>query len=348
MCLLKDKEKVETVLKFTPYSYSSMFNNPSLFSFEPHIFTSPILLSFLCILAKDSHLDLEKKGRNWEGSGKVYFRICQCMYRKYTERKRIPYVQETFLSLMTRIGKLAWEMLCSSDNWFQKSHVIEIVGGDAFDYSFLIGHEDDRLFGDETSDVYITFPHRSIQEFFGAFYSIKSLNNGRSITKLIHVDDKFSPVLINPLFLEFCLWFVKQKDIFFPGVTDAYETMKSYVSERVNYAQLDLSLVRKTYPALNFLFAEPEISRDVAKFFKDVLGSSNKIKQLILNNLSDAKEVDAILTLMLPLLENLSSITVQHFLNPLPLLNTNIFKTNILCSKNELSINLWDVKITFI
>ena len=78
----------------------------------------------------------------------------------------------------------------------------------------FIGHEDYRLFGDETADIFIDFPHRSLQEFFGAFYFVWSLHQGRSIVDLVGVDCRAPLFMTNPLILEFSVWFTHNKFFF--------------------------------------------------------------------------------------------------------------------------------------
>ena len=41
-----------------------------------------------------------------------------------------------------------------------------------FDYGLIIGHEDYRLRGSETADIFITFVHRTIEELLGSFYFV--------------------------------------------------------------------------------------------------------------------------------------------------------------------------------
>ena len=60
------------------------------------------------------------------------------------------------------VGKLALKTLLSGNPLLQRSVVIKEVGPDAFDYGLLIGHEDFRLIRDETANIFVTFPHRSI------------------------------------------------------------------------------------------------------------------------------------------------------------------------------------------
>ena len=96
----------------------------------------------------------------------------------------------------------------------RRSDVIKELGDDAFDYGLLIGHEDaHRLIRDETADIFVTFPHRSIQEFLGAFYFVWSLNQGDLLESLLDADKK--PIFMtNPLFLQFCLWFCGEQNYF--------------------------------------------------------------------------------------------------------------------------------------
>ena len=46
-----------------------------------------------------------------------------------------------------------------------------------------------RLIRDETADILITFPHRSLQEFLGAFYFIQALDKGESIVSVYKFDN---------------------------------------------------------------------------------------------------------------------------------------------------------------
>ena len=72
-------------------------------------------------------------------------------------------------------------MLLSGKSLLNGSDVIRIVDNEAFDIGLLIGHEDLRLVQDESSDIHVTFPQQSIQEFLGSFYFILILNEGVSV-----------------------------------------------------------------------------------------------------------------------------------------------------------------------
>ena len=237
---MKDKKKVSAVLNFTQTVDYSMGIYKNLLELSG----SPILVLFLCIPTREGQFDLEKERFSWTGMGRVCYKLSQCLYRKYTERKGFQYVKQEFLDVMVRIGKIAWEMLMSKESCFQKSRVIEVVGPDAFEYGFFIGYEDYRLFGDETADIFIGFPHRSLQEFFGSFYFIWSLNSGKSIVDLIGVTCQHPPFLISPIILQFSLWFSGTKDIFSNSPTETYHTIKSYISDKISHLQLDLKTIK--------------------------------------------------------------------------------------------------------
>ena len=275
LCLLKDKKKVSAVLNFTQtVDYSRGIYNNLL-----ELSGSPILVLFLCILTREGQFDLEKESFSWTGIGRVYYKLSQCLYRKYTERKGIQYVKQEFLDVMVRIGKIAWEMLMSKESCFQKSRVIRVVGPDAFEYGFFIDHEDYRLFGDETADIFIDFPHRSLQDFFGSFYFIWSLHSGKNIADFVGVKCQHPPFLLSPIILQFCLWFSGTKDIFSNSPTETYYTIKSYISDKINHLQLDLKTIKLFFPALYF----PDSNKvNVMKsFLVEILGTLNKTKQLI-------------------------------------------------------------------
>ena len=121
--------------------------------------------------------------------------------------------------LFFAIGHLALETLLSRNALLRKSDVVREVGQDVFDYGLLIGHEDAyRLIRDETADIFVTFPHRSIQEFLGALYFVWLLDQGYSLKSILGPvdDDAVIPnrtiLTENPLFLKFCLWFCTDQE----------------------------------------------------------------------------------------------------------------------------------------
>ena len=92
---------------------------------------------------------------------------------------------------------------------FKRHEVLSVVGEDAFEYDFLIGHEDFRLLRDETADIYISFNHYTLQEFLGAFHFLSLMNEGTTIENSLGSLSTTPPFLMSELFLHFCLSMLK-------------------------------------------------------------------------------------------------------------------------------------------
>ena len=86
-----------------------------------------------------------------------------------------------FVQTMKFVGNLALRTLLLNNPLLQKSKVFGIVGDFAFEYGFFAGHEDFRLCTDPTADTYVTYAHRSIEEFFGSFGFLQALDDGQSV-----------------------------------------------------------------------------------------------------------------------------------------------------------------------
>ena len=200
--ILNDRNKASAVSSFSP---------PGMI--DRSLQHSPILLSFICFLVREENFVLSGTGPE---VGDLYTRMVRCLYKKFTILKNFDFSVEGFISTMISIGKLALETLVSGNHLMQRSRVIKEIGTDAFNYGLLIGHEDFRLIRDETADIFITFSHRSIQEFLGALFFIFSLNEGKTVPNLLGSNKK-SIFFTNPLFLHFCLWFLYSDQEYFPS-----------------------------------------------------------------------------------------------------------------------------------
>ena len=221
-CIVLDRKKVEQILDFNPAGSKQ----------EVSLCRVPILLSFICILVRENALDLSDK---MMPTGEIYTRMIQCLYKKFTIRGGIRYNENEFTNIVGLVGKLAWETLFSGNPLFERSRVEREVGKDAFDYGFLIGHED--LIGDLKADILITFPHRSIQEFFGAFFFVLQLIEGKDIDSVLGDSHKDPIFMKNPLFLHFIFWLLSDKcdaQYFSLGSRGkACETLHSYIDSRI-------------------------------------------------------------------------------------------------------------------
>ena len=186
--ILKEEEKVENVLNFNPTGHEVI-----------DLFTCPILLSCLCFLVKE--IGKMKVGE-------IYFRMCRCLYKIYSIRKQKLYQEEELKTLLSLLGKLAWEML-SRGSLFQKSDIFDKIGVDAFENGLLIGHDDsDKLIGDETADICLSFPHKSLLVFLIALFSAQEHEDAKTGEHLICLEYR-------PLYHEFRKWFLCPEQTYF-------------------------------------------------------------------------------------------------------------------------------------
>ena len=181
--------RVQNVLDFNPAGERS----------DRPVHNVPILLSFLCLLVREENIDLSEARLS---IGEIYFRMGRCLYKKFTIRKGIVFETRSFLSSLKSLGKLALETLLSGNPLLQRGQIMAEHGPDAFDFGLLIGHEDAHsLIRDETADIFVTFPHRSILEFVGAFYFVLNVWKKQNVN---FKNKAFCEYLKNPLFSEFC------------------------------------------------------------------------------------------------------------------------------------------------
>ena len=95
------------------------------------------------------------------------------------------YQESDLIKVLRSVGQLALRTLLSDNPLLQKSEVLRIAGDFVLDYGFLAGHKD---FTDPTADMYVTYAHRSIEEFFGSFGFLQALADGKSIHNILGSD----------------------------------------------------------------------------------------------------------------------------------------------------------------
>ena len=130
-------------------------------------------------------------------------------------------------------------------------------------------HEDCRLIRDETADVIVTFAHRTIQEFFAAFFFILTLNETEDMENILEE----STFLENPLFFHFCMYIMYNSKILFDNICPAraHERLQNLVLKKMNFAQLEFSEIASSYPSLNLALACNRNDHLSLKFFAEVL-----------------------------------------------------------------------------
>ena len=160
-------------------------------------------------MVKEDQIDLQNKDLK---KGELYFRLVR---QKYTTTEGVSFDENAFVNALTNLGKIAWKILNDGNAFLKRSEVIDEVGEDAFEYGLIVGHEDYRLIGKETSDVFVTFVHRSLFDFLGSFYLVMKLSEGEKLENLVDLNDIESiPFAVDPFFLQFCLWFVNSNQTF--------------------------------------------------------------------------------------------------------------------------------------
>ena len=292
--ILRDRDKVSTVLSFSPSGMT-----------EKSLQQSPILLSFICLLVREENLNLLEKGHD---IGYLFTRMVRCLYRKFLIRKGVEFSTERFISTMISVGKLALETLVSGNPLMQRNRIITEVGPDAFDYGLLIGHEDFRLIKDETADIVITFSHRSIQEFLGALFFIFSLSEGLSITDLLGPNQK-SIFFTNSLFLHFCLWFLYSDQEYFPLTKkcQARETLRTYGLKICRNNEFITSDIAAFYPTMDVREAFERNDNLLLNFLEDVFSHYSELKIIVLES---TDPIAWILTSMRPVLNSIQELLV--------------------------------------
>ena len=265
----------------------------------------PILLSFMCLLAREDHIDISNTKMH---TGEIYTRMVRCLYKKYVIRKGLSFDSDQFKAAVTKIGKLALKTLLSGDPLLKRSEVIKEVGPDAFDYGILIGHEDAHvLIKDETADIFVTFPHRSIQEFLGALYFIWMLDKGETAQSLVGCKSDKPIFLTNALFLQFCLFLCDDQKFFnFENRHKVYQYLIQFTVNLTNCPVLNMT----TYPALHI--SSSDLTRDKLRvgFITDILVQCNKTSKLILPAGGDI--LDSILGKITPILKKITRIDIAE------------------------------------
>ena len=178
--------------------------------------TCPMLLNLLCILAYIKALSISK---GQISLGNIYYELIKWRFTLGRHRKNYDFDKDDFEKFLDKLGKVALQNLLLN-KFLTNSYIITHVDVDAFDYDLLIRHEGCRPLGKEVKDAAITFSHRTIQEFFGAYYFILNLKREIENPKAKNKDDRdvFFETLMkgfskrndfikqNAYFHEFCNW----------------------------------------------------------------------------------------------------------------------------------------------
>ena len=279
-----DENKIEQIMEFRP--------SDSREDFPVH--KCPILLSILCFLVNKKEVDLSDTNIT---IGDLYFKMVKCLYKKYTIKNGILYQERDLIEVMRTVGQLALRTLLLNNSVLQKSEVLRFAGDFVLDYGFLAGRRD---FTDLTADMYVTYAHRSLEEFFGSFGFLQALADGKSVDDILGLDSEEPIFMVNPLVLRFCLWLLTQNCFTFQQ--NIYQKLVLFAAKRIDFHILNTGVVERVYPAMNI--SDPLLHKDSLKlkFLKNVLQKCQYVRFLTIKFEKDAmcnyEQVDRILGFM--------------------------------------------------
>ena len=271
---LNDLKLVDDVLSFTPLSLTNE---------DIKLYQCPILLSFLCLLVKEKEISLSDKAIS---VGEIYTRMVRCLYRKFTIRKNRSFDTKKFVDTLKRIGKIAFRALLSGNPLLTYSEVIKEVDEEVFDYGLLIGHQDaHRLVPDETADILITFPHRSLQQFLGALYFVLMLSSNTTIDTFFDGNRTEPIFMTDTLFLDFCLWFLCEKNSYFPvdGKDVILTTLAGFCAQSLVSSCFHVEHIKKLCPALDLGRTERKNDELIRAFYRKFLEKFENANSIVLD-----------------------------------------------------------------
>ena len=349
--VLRDEEKVEQILEFSKTGASIMHNEESDSEYESengdeskghaimrksHLHKVPILLSIMCFLLKKDKDAVSYLSRS-EHKGLFYFRMVRCLYMSYVENKKIKFESSALIEAVRTVGKLAWQTLLSGNPMFRKEEVIREVGAEVFEWGLLIGDEDPEGLSDETADILVTFAHRSIQEFLCAFYFILSLSEGEPIDSLLGGDCEKPIFMVNPLFLEFCLFFLgktDQKDSLLNrgNKEKVREVLADYMVNRIDRENFALVNIVNKFPVFN-------INKQICIYLAcDMISKCCKIQHLTFHS---CQAIERLLPALNPRLniKTLNGWYCEH---------KHILHIPCYCPETDLFVNIYNIPTSYV
>ena len=250
---------VNNVLNFNPSDFEETFS----------LFECPILLSFMCHMAREQDADLTSETIS---TGDIYMRMIICLYKIYTINKQIQYHPTKLVSVLQQLGKFALQTLLSGNTYLLRSVIVKDLGEDVFKFGLLIGHEDYfRLSTNPEADISITFLHTTIQEFLGAFFFVLMLAHGQSVDILLGTHSINPIFLTNRLFLHFCCWvlYSSNRYVAIDGLDVARHQLKIFCRNLIPGKEVNIKQILHNWIALSDLPCRDELR---LKFLHEWLG----------------------------------------------------------------------------
>ena len=99
--ILNHQNIIEAVLNYNPENVDKKWARSRYFRQDHPIHKCPILLSFLCLLAREDDIDFLNTKMH---TGEIYARMVRCLYKKNVIRKGLCYDSDQFEAAMISIG----------------------------------------------------------------------------------------------------------------------------------------------------------------------------------------------------------------------------------------------------
>ena len=227
---------------------------------------NPMLVMFLCILSDNRCLDFSDKSID-----KDSITLCDLCLR-----------------LIMFLSEKSADAICESLRSFGRIIFDTLQCGSLESYTSLESYPENNAL---LQTVFVrstcgseTFAHETLQLFLGALFFVLKIDEGNSID-MIPGQDCTNPILMmNPLFLYFCLSLLKsQINLVVSDKERVYQELKDFVANKMNYVQFDLKDIAEIYPIVKYAYMSKAKDRLVIEFLNDALSECQETNVLLLN-----------------------------------------------------------------
>ena len=284
--ILKERSLVGPVLKFNDVNFMS---GPG--------FASPLLLSFISILADNHELDLTEEG---VGVGDIYFQLVRFLFNKSLLKKGSTFSEERFMNFLVQVGEVGLKGLIEGGPL--KMQAFSQLDVDPLEMGIFSVHETSPGLSDPNAEVFLSFAHSTLQYFLS---SIRFVHAPKDIGA-----PSLAVIIMRPLFFNFCLWASgsQTSPIASEAKAEAYNTMTSFVAKEIDAKKFNLRVICKRYPVLELCFLFYRRNKQYLKFIQISVSLCGKVKHVILDKIAN---VDGVLEMLQPLWQQVT--TVQIF-----------------------------------
>ena len=245
---------------------------------------------------------------------------------------------------MKKYGQLAKDIFCSENNLLREKDIIKVVGPQPFQSGFLIGHRDSRLLKDETANLFVRFPHRSVQEFLIAFNIVLTANDGMPP---INEEDPY--LILYPLIFQFCCWLLFRGDKYVPlhNRDSIVTALEEVTAKCIDNVEIDIGELPSIFKALDLKHFVETNDKYVLNFFMNIFSRCHRVNHLVLESFCPPNWIASTVQ---PLVHGLKSITMQNFryFDKVPLHSTSLSaneheKVTIIVNDHSEFLTMWHI-----